>query len=97
MVRAVPFFERLVRSVTQRAIVLGGALLFTLLMFLVLPVMETISQTPVADLTLQSVDTADVPPPPPPPRPNPRRNPSPKRSPRTCKSLRSRSICRSSK
>ena len=81
MVRAVPFFERLVRSVTQRAIVLGGALLFTLLMFLVLPVMETISQTPVADLTLQSVDTADVPPPPPPPEAEPEKEPEPEEKP----------------
>ncbi len=81
MVRAVPFFERLVRSVTQRAIVLGGALLFTLLMFLVLPVMETISQSPVADLTLQSVDTADVPPPPPPPETEPEKEPEPEEKP----------------
>lgn len=81
MVRAVPFLARLWRGFAHRAVVLGGALLFTLLMFLVLPVMETIGKPPVADLTLQSVDTADVPPPPPPPEPEPDKQEQPEEKP----------------
>ena len=37
--------------------------------FLVLPLLEAISATPVADLTVTAVDTAALPPPPPPPPP----------------------------
>ena len=39
----------------------------TLILFLVLPLMQTINKPPTADLVLQTVDTANVPPPPPPP------------------------------
>ena len=47
-------------------VVLGSAAL-TLILFLVLPLMQTINKPPTADLVLQTVDTANVPPPPPPP------------------------------
>ncbi len=54
------------RAVRHYLLVVLGALALTLIFFLVLPLMETISQTPAADLIVQSVDTADLPPPPPP-------------------------------
>ena len=41
----------------------------TLAFFLVLPLLQTLTRPPEADLTLQSVDTAQLEPPPPPPEP----------------------------
>jgi periplasmic protein TonB len=81
MVVTVPFLQRVLRSMVHRVVVLVGALSLTLLMFLVLPVMETIGKPPVADLTLRSADTADVPPPPPPPEPEPEKEPEPEEKP----------------
>jgi protein TonB len=49
-------------------IVLGAAAL-TLLFFIILPLMQTIGDSPVDDMMLQTIDTASVPPPPPPPEP----------------------------
>jgi protein TonB len=61
-------------------VVLGGAAL-TLTFFLVLPLMQTISKPPTADLIVQNVDTADVPPPPPPPEEKPEDDPEPDEKP----------------
>jgi periplasmic protein TonB len=46
-----------------------GAAGLTLVFFLILPLMQTITQPRHNDLELQGIDTAQVPPPPPPPEP----------------------------
>jgi protein TonB len=51
----------------HQALVIAGAFGLTFLFFLVLPLMQSISQPPTDDLLLVDVDTAFVPPPPPPP------------------------------
>ncbi len=55
----------------HRLWVLLGAVGLTLLFFLVLPLMQTITQPRDHDLSLQTVGLANVPPPPPPPEPEP--------------------------
>lgn len=77
----VPILRRLLQSFVHRLVVVVGALLLTLAMFLVLPIMETIGKPPEADLTLQSVDTADVPPPPAPPEPEQEKEKEPEEKP----------------
>lgn len=69
MVASVPLWRALLRATVHRTLVAGGALLLTLAVFLVLPVMETIGQPDAPDTLLQSIDTADVPPPPAAPEP----------------------------
>lgn len=54
---------------------------FTLILFLLLPVLQTISKPPVADVNLYSVDSANVPPPPPPPEPEVEEEPEPEQTP----------------
>lgn len=71
MVRPVPFLRRVLQRFTHGVLVLCGAVLATLLAFLVLPLMATIGKPNLPDLTVQNVDTAVVPPPPPPPEPEP--------------------------
>jgi len=44
-----------------------GAVVMTLLFFLVLPLVQVIGKPPSTDLIVQSVDTTNLPPPPPPP------------------------------
>jgi protein TonB len=44
-----------------------GAVLLTLALFMVLPLMQTISKPASSDLAVHAVDTAKLPPPPPPP------------------------------
>jgi periplasmic protein TonB len=56
-----------VREVGHRLGVILGAVGLTLALFIVLPLMQTISQPPMNDLALQTVNLADVPPPPSPP------------------------------
>jgi periplasmic protein TonB len=52
--------------------VMTGAVALTLLLFLVLPLMQTIARPPTTDLIVQNVDTANIPPPPPPPKEEPK-------------------------
>lgn len=59
----------------HRLRVISGTMLLTLMLFLVLPLMQTISRPLNIDLMLQPVDTAYVPPPPPPPEPEPEEKP----------------------
>jgi len=60
-----------------------GATVSTLAIFLVLPVMQTISSPPPRDLVVTSVDIADVPPPPaPPPEVEPEEEPPPEEPPK---------------
>lgn len=61
----------LLKKLLHAAIVLVGATGFTLVFFLVLPLMQAIASLQQADTVLQSVATADVPPPPPPPEEEP--------------------------
>lgn len=55
------------REVSHRAMVLVGAVGLTLVFFIVLPLMQTISKPPANDLMLQTVDMAQLEPPPPAP------------------------------
>ena len=59
--RPVPSFARLGANL----VVVIGAALLSLACFLVLPLLQAISQGPAPDLTLTSIDTAELPPPPP--------------------------------
>jgi protein TonB len=54
----------IVREVSHRLGVVLGAVGLTLAFFIVLPLMQSISQPPAEDLVLQSVNLANVPPPP---------------------------------
>lgn len=67
-------------ALLRRLVVTAVALLMTVAVFLLLPLIESIGQSPVADTTIRGVDTADVPPPPTPPPPSetePERPPEP--------------------
>ncbi len=55
----------IVKLVMHGAWVVLGALFLTLGLFLVLPLMQAINKPPIADLTLQTLNTALLPPPPP--------------------------------
>jgi protein TonB len=58
---------RVVQTVGHPLLVLAGAGVLTFALFIVLPLMQTISKPPTEDLTLQAVDVAQVEPPPPTP------------------------------
>ncbi|MGE3171842.1 MAG: energy transducer TonB [Planctomycetota bacterium] len=60
-----------VRSLLHHAQVVLGAAVLTVAVFLVLPLIQAISEPPRPDLVLVSADTAALPPPPPPPEPEP--------------------------
>jgi protein TonB len=73
---------RLLYEVRHRVLVLLGAVGLTLVFFIVLPLMQTISRPPRDDLVLQTVDLANVPPPPAaPPEEEPEQKPEPEQSP----------------
>ena len=60
-----------------------GAVLLTLAIFLILPVMQTISKPPAADTIVTGVDTTVLEPPPPPPsEPEPEEEPPPEEPPK---------------
>jgi len=59
----------------HRLCVVVGAVGFTLLFFLILPLMQSITHSGDMDMELKSVDVANVPPPPPPPDPEPEEEP----------------------
>jgi protein TonB len=69
------------KSLWHGAVVSVGAVGFTALFFLVLPLMQAITSTVNADTVLQSVSTADVPPPPAPPEEEPEEEPEPEEPP----------------
>jgi protein TonB len=58
-----------------------GAVMLTLVCFLVLPLLQIIHQPPSTELVVQSVDTALLPPPPPPPQEEPEKKPEPEEKP----------------
>jgi protein TonB len=72
---------RLVRSLFGGTVTVAGAGVMTLSCFLVLPLIQAINEPPTTDLVLQSIDTAELPPPPPPieepdePEPEPEEQP----------------------
>lgn len=70
-----------VKGVFHRLAVLVGAVGLTLLFFLVLPLMQTISEPPDTDLVVQDVGLANVPPPPPPPQEEPEQEEEPEEPP----------------
>lgn len=53
------------RQIVHHVLVVLGGVGLTLLFFLVLPLVQAISKAPESDVTLQKVDTANLPPPPP--------------------------------
>lgn len=71
----------IVAKTGDRLIVLAGAGVLTLVFFLVLPLIQAISDTTKDQVVLQTVDVADLPPPPPPPEPEPEQEPEPEEKP----------------
>lgn len=63
--------------VADRTLMLLGAIVATLLCFLVLPLMQSISKPPDADTLVRSIDSVALPPPPPPLEEPPKEEPSP--------------------
>ncbi len=61
----------MLKELTHRLLVLLGAVGLTFLLFLVLPLMQTLSKPPATDMIVQSVDTAKLDAPPPPPQEEP--------------------------
>lgn len=61
----------LTQHIRHRLMVACGAVTLTLILFLVLPLLQAITNSPQTDLMVLSVDTVDVPPPPPPPEEEP--------------------------
>jgi periplasmic protein TonB len=71
----------IIKALLVRIVSCGGAAMITLALFLVLPLMQTISKPPVADLTIQTIDTAELDAPPPPPEEEPEEEPEPEETP----------------
>lgn len=62
---------KFIKSLLNQVSYLGFALVATLAFFMVLPVLQVITKPPPKDLTIRTVDVANVPPPPPPPMEEP--------------------------
>jgi protein TonB len=69
------------RQLAHGVWVVLGAVMLTLVFFLVLPLLQIIHQPPSTDLVVQSVDTALPPPPPPPPPEEPEKTSEPEEKP----------------
>lgn len=65
----------------HRLLVVFGAMGLTLIFFLVLPLMQTLTKPPTADLVVQAVDTGKLEAPDPPPEPEPEEEPEQKEQP----------------
>ncbi|MGH2270703.1 energy transducer TonB [Anaerohalosphaeraceae bacterium U12dextr] len=63
----------MLKELAHRLLVLLGAVGLTFLLFLVLPLMQTLSKPPSTDMIVQSVDTAKLDAPPPPPQEEPQK------------------------
>lgn len=61
--RSISIFKKF----SHQILVIAGGCALTLVFFMVLPLMQSITQPPKPELLVQDVDTANVPPPPPPP------------------------------
>jgi len=77
--RRKPFW--IIRELFHRVFIVVGAAGATLVCFLVLPLMQTISKPPSSDLVVQAVDTAKLEAPDPPVEPEPQEEPEPEDSP----------------
>jgi protein TonB len=75
--RATGFFKQL----CHHTLVAAGALTLTFAFFIILPLIQAITAPPAADLTLLSVDAANIPPPPPPEEEKPEEEPEPEEKP----------------
>jgi protein TonB len=69
------------RKMVHAVTVLLGAVTFTLLCFLILPLTQVIAKKVDADLEVRQASVAEVPPPPPPPEPEPEREEEPEEQP----------------
>lgn len=74
--------QNFLKSLLNQILYLGLAFVVTLAFFMILPVLQVITKPPSKDLTIRSVDVANVPPPPPPPmeeeqKPEPEDEPPP--------------------
>lgn len=79
---ATPSAPSLLARIVHHVLVAGGAVLFTLAVFLVLPLLQAITATPPPDTILLPTDVAALPPPPPPPEPEkPEEEPEPEEPP----------------
>ena len=74
-----PFW--ILRELFSRLFVMVGAVILTLIFFLVLPLMQTLAKPPTTDLIVQSVDTAKLEAPEPPPEMEPKEEPEPEEKP----------------
>jgi len=74
-----PFW--ILRELFSRLFVMVGAVILTLIFFLVLPLMQTLAKPPTTDLIVQSVDTAKLEAPEPPPEMEPEEEPEPEEKP----------------
>ncbi len=70
------------RSLLHSLLVFIGAAALTLVFFLVLPLMQTLSKPPDTDMLVQSMDTAQLEAPDPPPEPEPEEEPEPEQPPK---------------
>jgi periplasmic protein TonB len=74
-------FNRLVKGLLTHLVMAVGAVVMTLALFLVLPIMQTLSKPPTTDLMVQAVDTAELEAPPPPVEEQPQEEPEPEEAP----------------
>lgn len=74
-----PFW--VVKAIFRRLLVFAGAVGMTLVLFLILPLMQTLTQSPTADMVVQTVDTAKLEAPPPPLQEEPKEEPQPEEAP----------------
>lgn len=58
---------KFVKKILQQGFNLAAGLVLTFAIFMLLPILQVITQPPVKDLTIRTIDVANVPPPPPPP------------------------------
>ena len=72
---------KLAKWLLQRVVIGVGALSTTTAFFLVLPLIQTISEAPTTDTLVREMETADVPPPPAPPEEEPEEEPEPEEQP----------------
>ena len=76
-----PAGRRIIGRTVHHALVLAGAAVLTLGFFLVLPLMQTLTRPPTADLSLQTIDTAQLQAPDPPPEIQEEKQPEPEDTP----------------
>lgn len=81
MRKPAPKSFRTLWEIFHRVVVVVGAVGLTLAFFLVLPLMQSLTRPPTADLALQTVEAAQLDPPPPPPEEQREEEPEPEEPP----------------